>query len=393
MANIVLNNAFGESVTYEGVNQILLKNTSGDYVPFSQAEEKHNGKYVVTVVDYDGTILKQDFLNTGDSFTLPDFPIHDGIVAREWVCPIDIVNNKITIGYSDVTCGISYATSTGLTEVDIELTKATGLTINFKMDGTKDWGDGTSNTETSHTYSNYGSYTIICDGTTMPSFQSTDGLFGQPSYSAQKTSANFVCKNIRWGDNVVVSGGAVNRCYSMETMTFPNSVEFGINNFYFNQSLKAIAVPTSVLARIAFGVDLWNDTSLEYVAIGKSTTKDQNNNYRGCSSLKTVFLDDIITYTGAEWFSSCKSLKNIYFPSGLIEISNNGSAIISGTNFRILDFSRCSQVVVLPSSNRITGINQLTKIVVPDALYDSWITATNWSSLANYIYKASEIYE
>jgi hypothetical protein len=28
---------------------------------------------------------------------------------------------------------------------------------------------------------------------------------------------------------------------------------------------------------------------------------------------------------------------------------------------------------------------------VPDSLYDEWIAATNWSTFADYIYKASEM--
>ena len=35
------------------------------------------GKYLVQVVDYDGTVLKSDHLNTGDTFTLPEAPIYD----------------------------------------------------------------------------------------------------------------------------------------------------------------------------------------------------------------------------------------------------------------------------------------------------------------------------
>ncbi len=36
-------------------------------------------------------------------------------------------------------------------------------------------------------------------------------------------------------------------------------------------------------------------------------------------------------------------------------------------------------------------IGGICKIVVPDSLYDSWITATNWSTYADYIYKVSEV--
>ena len=34
--------------------------------------------------------------------------------------------------------------------------------------------------------------------------------------------------------------------------------------------------------------------------------------------------------------------------------------------------------------------NENLKIIVPDELYDTWIVATNWSTYANKIVKASE---
>ena len=40
-----------------------------------------------------------------------------------------------------------------------------------------------------------------------------------------------------------------------------------------------------------------------------------------------------------------------------------------------------------------TGIPTTCKIVVPDALYDEWIVATNWATYASRIVKASEFVE
>ena len=46
---------------------------------------------------------------------------------------------------------------------------------------------------------------------------------------------------------------------------------------------------------------------------------------------------------------------------------------------------------VLSSSNGIQEKDYVSAIIVPDALYDEWIAASNWSTYADYIYKASEI--
>jgi hypothetical protein len=53
-------------------------------------------------------------------------------------------------------------------------------------------------------------------------------------------------------------------------------------------------------------------------------------------------------------------------------------------DFRALD------VVPTLSSNVFSNIASDCKIIVPDALYDEWIAASNWSTYASYIIKASE---
>ena len=56
-----------------------------------------------------------------------------------------------------------------------------------------------------------------------------------------------------------------------------------------------------------------------------------------------------------------------------------------------LDFSQCSAVPTLSNTSAFSGITKIAKIIVPDSLYDEWIAAANWSTYANYIYKASEV--
>ena len=146
-------------------------------------DTKHDGKYCIKVIDYDGTILKEDWLNTGDVFTLPNSPTnHERLTFQEWSSPVEITNNTITVGNSDITIGAVYKTASGLTEFDIELTKATGLDVVCNMEGNKDWGDGTTDSATTHTYTNYGRYMITCDGTSLPTgTSSSSGMFSSSS--------------------------------------------------------------------------------------------------------------------------------------------------------------------------------------------------------------------
>jgi hypothetical protein len=189
--------------------------------------QNSGGKYLVRVVDYDGTILKEDWLNTGATFTLPNPPTHDRLIFEEWAGQIDIVDNVIIVPNYDVIIGPLYKTKSGLTEVDIELTPATGLTITFNEGTTIDWGDGITDTSLTHTYANYGTYTI------KPYFDFYSG-----STSQILTSAQMVCiKNVFLGENVTyIHQKLFSDAYSLKNVTFHTKVDnlgaYGFQNCY-----------------------------------------------------------------------------------------------------------------------------------------------------------------
>jgi hypothetical protein len=54
------------------------------------------------------------------------------------------------------------------------------------------------------------------------------------------------------------------------------------------------------------------------------------------------------------------------------------------------DFSHHTAVPTLANTNTFTGIPTDCKIIVPDALYDEWVAATNWSTYASYIIKKTD---
>jgi hypothetical protein len=57
------------------------------------------------------------------------------------------------------------------------------------------------------------------------------------------------------------------------------------------------------------------------------------------------------------------------------------------------DFSKHESVPTLEATSAFKSIPSDCKIVVPDALYDEWIAATNWSTYAANIVKSSEFTE
>ena len=267
-----------------------------------------SGEFLVQVIDYDGTVLKQEHLDTGATFTLPNSQTHEGLVFEGWSSSVTITNNTVTVTNSDITIGATYTTASGLSEFDITLTEATGLSVTLNMDGTKDWGDGTSDTSTTHTYVSTGDYTITCNGSTMNTSYN-GGLFGQTN-----SNINYYVKDVRFGNNVT---------------------SIGNNAFYKCYSLTNIAIPSSV-------------TSID---------------------------DDA--------FDNCCSLTNIAIPSSVTKID---SQVFNGCySIFEYDFSKHTTIPTLYNTDVFNGINKICKIYVPWDLYESWKSATNWSTYTDYL--------
>ena len=344
------------------------------------------GQYLVQVIDYDGTVLKSDHLDTGATFTLPDAPTnHSKLVFQSWSSPVTITNNTITVGNSDITIGATYKTASGLTEIDITLTKVTGLDVTCKMVGNKNWGDGTTDSATTHTYANYGNYTITCDGTSIPDgTNDSAGMFGS-SYSLR----NYYCIKVRVGESVTSIGDyAFSYASSLSTITLPNSVtsigQSAFNNCYL---LTSITIPDSVtsIGQSAF----YYCYSLTSITIPNSVTRIESTIFAGCYLLTSITIPDSVTSIGMGAFNHCESLTSITIPNSV-------------TSIEILAFAECHRMIrynftsatsvpTLTNKNAFQNINGICKIYVPDALYDLWRASTNWWTYADYIYKASEM--
>ena len=148
--------------------------------------------YKIIVIDYDGEIIEQVNKLSGETHTLPAGPTnHPKLVFQEWASCDTITNNTVTVTDHDILVGAVYTTASGTNEFDIKLNEESGKTVKFNMTGTKNWGDGTSDTLNTHTYADYGEYTITCDGTTLNQIY----LMGQNSGNFY--TSDFKLKNVR----------------------------------------------------------------------------------------------------------------------------------------------------------------------------------------------------
>ena len=408
-----------------------------------------SGEADVNFYDYDGTIIdsytKAEFLALD---SLPTNPSHTGLVAQGWNWTLSDAKTFVT-SYNKLDIGQMYTTSSGLSEFDIELTSATGLQVRVNISGNKDWGDGTSGTSSTHTYSDYGKYTISCYGTSISSSDSS-GLFGQSS-----VNYNYYVINARLTNISTISGYAFNSCKSLQTIIISNNaVDFKVSIFNQCTALKAIVIPNSALylngglfkqcyslKTVVFPntfdsieTQMFSQcTALESIVLPNTITSIGVQTFSGCFNLKNIIIPNIITSIDDNAFNVCYSLKNVVLPNSVTSIGSYAfygcyqlkSIVLSSTltsigtyafqNCNILEnivlsdvltnignlaFSNCESILVFDFSNyssiptlgnvAFNAINKLAKIVVPDSLYETWIVATNWSTYASYIVKASE---
>ena len=347
---------------------VLNEGLDFNYVfPVVNTQTSSNPENNVKVYNYDGNIIVDTKLSIGETFTLPPPPTISGMTFDRWVSPCKIIDNTIEVK-GNVQVGALYYPTSGATEIDIELTRATGLNVMFNISEYSkiEWGDGTEtswiagDTTATHTYANYGQYTIEIYGATTIS----TSFFGNTA-----TTLNYNVKKVRLSNEIIeINPNGFSYCNSVQSISFTSSInQIGENAFYEDYALEFIILPPII-----------NYPS--YIL-------------RGCEMLKFALLPttsaalSLITGT----FQGTTNLNFIIFPEcGVYSI---GAQVFryKGTPF-ILDFSLVTTIPVISNNAVFTSINAISKIVVPDSLYEEWIASTNWADYAEYIYKASEVF-
>ena len=130
--------------------------------------------------------------------------------------------------------------------------------------------------------------------------------------------------------------------------------EYAFNNCYY---LTSITIPNSV------------------TSIGREA-------FLNCNILKSITIPDEVTSIEVSTFENCSGLKIMTFGSGITTIKNYAFTSVSRCVF---DFRKATAIPTLENVDAFIRTSSSKKIVVPDSLYDEWITATNWSSTSNNI--------
>lgn len=124
---------------------------------------------------------------------------------------------------------------------------------------------------------------------------------------------------------------------------------------------------------------------------GNLTTTKSARTFQRFTSIVTVEFPDTFVTIKTSLFNGASGLQTVIFGTSTATIE--GTAFYNCTSMRLYDFRKATQIPKLLYTNTFSNIPSTCKIVVPDSLYDDWIVATNWSTFASQIVKASEYTE
>ena len=249
---------------------------------------------------------------------------------------------------------------------------------------------------TQHTYAKGGDYVIsLSSESTL--YLITSGNMGcalltnnKPYFTDNMMFINAITK-IELGSNIAVKQSSFTRLQNIDTITMPSSLDITYAYYLFRYSI-----------------------GLKYITINSITTQLEQYMFDQCFKLKRVSLPKSVLTFYTACFQGCQCLQRICIPTnaslGLqvltgdycltklkfknITFANNTQKQFSeNIGMKVYDFTLCTSVPTLPNANAFASIPSDCQIVVPDSLYNSWITANNWSTLSSYIIKASDYVE
>lgn len=419
------------------MNTILLNTISDGKVVIKRGEG--GGKPTVymndvTFYDYDGTIL---YSYKADEFLalteLPKLDDKEGLKADGWNWTLEDAKEQVMeCGMCDI--GAHYVTDTGETRLYITLDDENALFFDTMLDGTGeitvDWGDGNvevtqpSSTRKTHNYNEVGDYVIKISSTQEVS------LGGSTAGGVSYKNLNAL-RRVEFGSNSKVSQRAFEKQYALKTISFPKDTVVNSTWYFFSDcySLKHVTLPknTTTLNDYCFS----NCYSLGSVSIPKGVKSSTNYNFSNAYSLSSLCYPVGISTLGTYANTNLKSLVKICFPSSITSVGNYGGCsgctalakliLVKGmkgfsyssacnqlnslvsvkipasfekmptfgqcNNLKVIDISSATSVIPAPSS---LSFSSSCKVIVPDALYDEWIAATNWSAKASNIIKKSD---
>lgn len=203
-------------------------------------------------------------------------------------------------------------------------------------------------------------------------------------------------KSVSFPNVTTLGNSTFANCSNLVYVNLKNATTYGSLNFSGCPKLKVMYMNKAFNATNLFAtnssnhIDLFSEGTIEeWLTMGKHSIGSGTYNLY----MNDVYQDDIVAngnLTIAPTAMSRCTFSSITFTGNIERIEAN--AFYSCANCTLYNFSGNTTIPTLAHLNAFGELKSDAKIVVPDALYDSWITATNWSnaSIVSHIVKASD---
>ena len=354
----------------------------------------------VIFADYDGNLIDTWTKDEVASKTaLPTPPAHSGLVFEGWNWTLEDIQTDTT--GQVITVGPYYHTESGLTEIDIHLDEVTGKFFTcFSNSINVDWGDGTSDKLMTHTYADYGDYTIKTSASSISFGYIVNNISASVGTFIKQIRLGVSAKTILINSQEVLNGVTVhsqvtkivvqwNNFIGSKTLVVPSMADCrittGINTDYicYPKQVGTMMVDSSPDT----GCGTYNGRNMKffYMPLNNNVTSIGNSAFSNCSSLQSINIPENVTSIGSQAFYNWYG--GIMVCSSSTNISSNSYVANKQT---LYDFSGCKSIPVLSSTSSLTTNVGITTIYVPLSLYYEWKEATNWATYASKIQPKGE---
>lgn len=167
----------------------------------------------------------------------------------------------------------------------------------------------------------------------------------------------------------------------LEKIVLPLGFSVGQYGFQYNYACKHLTLSNVKIENSQPFASLY---SLETLNV-KNCTNSSSGHFYNCYNLKNATVE--MTFISSSCFENCCRLEKIVIKR---------ASSVGATSFRNcvslteIDFTALSNVPTLSNVSAFANTNNTFKIYVPDSLYSTWVSATNWSTYASQIYRASD---
>lgn len=306
-------------------------------------------------IDVDGTLLKTEYVDTGESGTPPSNPSYDNtyLTFNNWNLTYTNIQHNMVIG-------ATYTTVNNRTYFKCTFNNITGLQPTFYLnkqfvDGTLtvDWGDGETSSITAqgsvtvtkpNVYASAGDYVIQIYGTNWQGNLSTQ-LFGTGNYRNCIKNAYFgsECYNLR--DNVFPNTSISVISYHPSTL---NTMSFPYNCY----NLIGLVIPSNYTI---FGNGIYGCHRLKYLSLPAATTLT-NFTCSSNTSLTSLILQDGISNVPVNFIlSNLFNIEYLYISNDVTTIRTISYAYkLSKLKWNITRCSNSSGMINFYSLNSIS---------------------------------------